>query len=144
MWSFFDVQYDFRSSRLTVDCYAVEVRKLLVLIIFMVVFKVFGEVWHTSVLHKLKLYKNPSNRLLWVVLNGKSLHEFFISPFQANLPLLYPLKTSENLRFSDFFRGYRKETLTWNGLMMVILFGEKYSRMDQVKFLEGNCESFST
>ena len=25
--------------------------------------------------------------------------------------LLYPLKTSENLRFSDVFRGYRSETV---------------------------------
>ena len=34
--------------------------------------------------------------------------------FQANAPFLYPLKTSENLWFSDVFRRYRKETLTWN------------------------------
>ena len=30
-----------------------------------------------------------------------------ISPFQANLPLLHTLKTSENLWFSDIFREYR-------------------------------------
>ena len=37
----------------------------------------------------------------------------FFDPFQANVLFLYPppLKTSENLCFSDFFRGYRKETL---------------------------------
>ena len=27
---------------------------------------------------------------------------------------LYPLKTSENLWFSDIFRGYRKRPLAWN------------------------------
>ena len=27
------------------------------------------------------------------------------NPFQANVPFLYPLKTSENLWFSDVFRG---------------------------------------
>ena len=33
----------------------------------------------------------------------------------ANIPLLYPLKTSENQRFSDVFRGYRNGTLDENG-----------------------------
>ena len=28
---------------------------------------------------------------------------------------LYPLKTSENQRFSDFFRGYRERSGAWNG-----------------------------
>ena len=32
-----------------------------------------------------------------------------INPFSANVPLLYPLKTSENRRFSDVFSGYRTE-----------------------------------
>ena len=33
----------------------------------------------------------------------------------TNVPLLYPLKTSENWRFSDVFRGYRIGILveTW-------------------------------
>ena len=34
-----------------------------------------------------------------------------INPFQANVPFLYPLKMSENQRFSDVFRGYKKGTL---------------------------------
>ena len=34
-----------------------------------------------------------------------------INPFQANVPFLYPLKISENQRFSDVFRGYKKGTL---------------------------------
>ena len=41
--------------------------------------------------------------------------------FQANAPFLYPLKTSENLWFSDVFRRYRKETLTWNLIADIIL-----------------------
>ena len=44
--------------------------------------------------------------------------EININPFQANAPFLYPLKTLENLQFSDVFRGNRKGTLTWNGLMI--------------------------
>ena len=41
-----------------------------------------------------------------------------INPFQTNAPFLYPLKTSENLQFSDVFRGYRKGTLAWNWLII--------------------------
>lgn len=29
---------------------------------------------------------------------------------------LYPLKTSENEKFSDVFRGYSKRSVAWNGL----------------------------
>ena len=31
--------------------------------------------------------------------------------FSTNVPLLYPLKTSENLHSSDVFMGYREEIL---------------------------------
>ena len=34
-----------------------------------------------------------------------------INRFLANVPLLYPLKVSENLCFSDVFREYRYGTL---------------------------------
>ena len=44
------------------------------------------------------------------------LTELLINPFQADIPFLYPLKTSENRRFCDFLRGYRKGTLARNGL----------------------------
>ena len=40
-----------------------------------------------------------------------------IKPFSTNVPLLYPLKTSENLWFSDVFRGYRSGTFVKNGLI---------------------------
>ena len=37
--------------------------------------------------------------------------------FEANVPLLYLLKTSENERFSDIFMGYQRETdLKWVSL----------------------------
>ena len=38
------------------------------------------------------------------------------NPFEAKVLFLYHLKTSENLWFCDIFRGYRKETFSWNGL----------------------------
>ena len=31
-----------------------------------------------------------------------------IHPFYTNVPFLYPLNTSENQKFSEVFRGYRK------------------------------------
>ena len=34
-----------------------------------------------------------------------------LNPFQSSVTFLYPLKTSENLWFSDVFRGYRNVTL---------------------------------
>ena len=36
--------------------------------------------------------------------------------FQSNVPCAYLLKTSENLWFSDGFRGYTNGRLTLNGL----------------------------
>ena len=40
-----------------------------------------------------------------------------INRFHATGLFLYPLKTSENQRFSDVFRCYRKRPVAWNGLM---------------------------
>ena len=37
--------------------------------------------------------------------------------FLANVSILYPLKTPENLRFSGFFRGYKMRTLARKRLM---------------------------
>ena len=39
-----------------------------------------------------------------------------INLFLVNVPILYPLKTPENLRFSGVFRKYKMETSTRNGL----------------------------
>ena len=36
--------------------------------------------------------------------------------FRATGLFLYPLKTSENIWFSDVFRGYRKRLVACNGL----------------------------
>ena len=41
-----------------------------------------------------------------------------LNPFSIIFPLLYPLKTSKNRRFSDVFRGYRSGTLIENGLSL--------------------------
>ena len=43
-----------------------------------------------------------------------------IYPYQANVPFLYPLKTSENQRYIEMSKyrnkQYRNGTLSWNGL----------------------------
>ena len=41
---------------------------------------------------------------------------YFFWTIQVNVAFLYPLKTLENLWFSDVFWGYRKRILVWNGL----------------------------
>ena len=40
-------------------------------------------------------------------------------PFSTSVALPYPLKTSENRRFSDVFRGYGSGTLVEDGLKTV-------------------------
>lgn len=42
--------------------------------------------------------------------------EVLLNPFSTNVPRIYPLKTSEHLRFSVVFREYRSEILGENGL----------------------------
>ena len=41
----------------------------------------------------------------------------YFNPFSLNVPFLYPMKTSENRRCSDVFRGYRSRALIENWLM---------------------------
>ena len=45
---------------------------------------------------------------------------FDVNPFSTYVPLLYPLKTSENLSLSDVFRGYRSGILVENGSIGLI------------------------
>ena len=44
-----------------------------------------------------------------------------INPFHVTGLFLYPLKTSENQRFSYNFRGYRKRPVEWNRLTGCLL-----------------------
>ena len=43
-------------------------------------------------------------------------HLKHFNPFHANDLFWYSLKTSENLWFSDVFRGHQKRSVAWNGL----------------------------
>ena len=46
-------------------------------------------------------------------------HEAYVKPFLANAPILYPLKTPENIWFSGVFRASKMRTLVRNGLIYV-------------------------
>ena len=67
--------------------------------------KLYGlSFWYTSTTIKLSnpcLSSTPTNLL-------KKL-KTFINPFQANVPILYPLKSPENLWFSGVFKGIKWE-----------------------------------
>ena len=54
------------------------------------------------------IFQNTSKRLL--------------NPFHVTGLFLYSLKTSEYLRFSDVFKGYRKRQVAWNGLIQILQF----------------------
>ena len=43
-------------------------------------------------------------------------YKYWINPFSTSVLLLYPLNTSEKLRFSDVCSGYRSEILVENAL----------------------------
>ena len=43
-----------------------------------------------------------------------------VNPFLANVPILYPLKTPENQKFSGVFRGHKMGTLARNGLKTIL------------------------
>ena len=47
---------------------------------------------------------------------NRSSRKISFNPYSPNVTFLYPLKTSENWRFSDVFRGYRNITLGEYGL----------------------------
>ena len=44
-------------------------------------------------------------------------NSILINPFLANVPILYSLKTPENQRISDVFKGYKIGTLARYGLI---------------------------
>ena len=52
----------------------------------------------------------------------------WINPLHATGPILSPLKTSENQRFSDVFRGYRKRSVVWNGLSYFLVIDIDFSK----------------
>ena len=54
----------------------------------------------------------------WLVPNiAQTKHVITVNPLMSSVTFLYPLKTSENCRFSDVFREYKKVTLDINGLI---------------------------
>ena len=77
------------------------------------------------------LRKSILQDIFWQLLlnQGEKFKLFFFTmqelfdPFHATDLFWYPLKASENLRFSDVFKGYQKRSVVWNGLMAILCFG---------------------
>ena len=60
------------------------------------------------------------------VSNLPSLFFYDLNPFHATDLFWYFLKTSENQRFSDVFRGYQRRSVTWNAWSE----GARYAKYD--------------
>ena len=58
--------------------------------------------------------------LLGITIDSNLAFENHIKPFHATGLFLYLLKTSENQRFSDIFRRYRKSPVARNRLIKII------------------------
>ena len=53
--------------------------------------------------------------------SGSTKIRFLIKPFNATDLFWYPLKISENQRFSNVFWGYQKRSVAWNELEKLLL-----------------------
>ena len=80
----------------------------------------------------------------------KSVLIYYYYPFSTKAPFIYPLKTSENLQFSDVFRRHRSRTLTENGLMVtsnsiacnsILIFLHSCSNLEDYRYCK-NTEKF--
>ena len=58
-----------------------------------------------------------NKRVIWSIASYKYQTLINFNPFLANMPILYPQKTPENLPFASVFRGYKMGTLARYGLM---------------------------
>ena len=54
----------------------------------------------------------------------------FINPFVPNAPFLHLITASENLRFSDVFKGQKNDALGANGLRMSLVNVKKSAAED--------------
>ena len=73
-----------------------------------------------KILLKAKNLHHVPSRVKINLCNTKNMNNFRLedlNPLLAGVPLIYPLKTSENLRFS-VLRGYKKGTPSSNGLQL--------------------------
>ena len=81
--------------------------------LFVVTFRVFRQFFDLFFYH-VKISKVFIILFVFIYINLRKC----INPFHANVPFLCPLKTSENLWFSNVFRGYRYRTLALSHLAM--------------------------
>ena len=73
-----------------------------------------------SCMRQISFPKGNKHFSYWIlIMFSHSSIRISFNPFHANGLFLYPLKKSENLWFSNVFRGYRKRPVAWNGLLLV-------------------------
>ena len=60
----------------------------------------------------------------------------WLNPFLPNVSFLYILKTLENKKFSDVFRGYKKGTLERKGLKIISNnFSSKFQMLEKLSYI---------
>ena len=108
--------YDFLLSQIDFYCFYI--------LIYFFWFLVFKNLSYRRCLRLEDFFIPLGNQGLW-----RSLTHFKVfNPFHATGLFLFPLKTSENQRFSDVLRGYRKRSVAWSGLTFsfLIFLGKKF------------------
>lgn len=68
-------------------------------------------------------------------------HLNVVNPFHTTGHYLYPLKTLESQRFSDFFRGHRQSPQAWNGSRTFANYSPGFlpRRSNFILVVGGNC-----
>ena len=95
-----------------------------------------GEVFWTIKKNTFTYQEYWNSRTNWITcIDKKLLRNIYTYQFHANDLFLYPLKTSENQRFSDVFRGYRKRLTAWNWLLTIfITYCWKAGKLSELSF----------
>ena len=79
--------------------------------------KSFTGNWLTSTFQSACNYFFIKSIIMQISLGFRKAVRKVVNPFHVTGPLPYALKTSENQRFSDVFRAYRRGPAAWNGLI---------------------------
>ena len=89
------------------------------------------------------LFKHTKRIPFSIFLVSTGVVRVLLTHFSSNILFLFPLKTSENVWFSDVFRDYRDETLGQNRLRLTLkryalisTNTEKISKIEEVVFSE--------
>ena len=75
----------------------------------------------SSLVARLNLFLHLKSKLVSNLLRSKYTHSYIaLNPFLANVPISYPLKTTEHQRYSGVFWGYKMGILVRNGIIFPV------------------------